>query len=204
MMLRINGGIVMIDVEEKTLQSFLYKAKQVANTKKSDQLIAWTEKLAPVELINIFNEAKNKGKNRVFWQNSAADFSIVGIGTAYTIVAEEDRFHRLEKEWMTLKEAALIHDPFEQVGTGLMALGGMDFDALQKKTALWEKYPTSELSSPEMVVVRHHDNHYVTYQWNLTADTNVEDIINEQQKLQAFLQPKEMIQYAGQKILAQE
>src|SRR5699024_12748734 len=55
-----------------------------------------------------------------------------------------------------------------------------------------------------MVVVRHHDNYYVTYQWNLTADTNVEDIINEQQKLQAFLQPKEMKQYAGQKILAQE
>lgn len=194
----------MIDVQEKTLQSFLYNAKQVANTKKSDQLIAWTEALAPVKLINIFNEAKNKGKNRTFWQNSAADFSIVGIGTAYTIVAEEDRFINLEKEWTSLKESALVHDPFQQVGTGLMAVGGMDFDPLQKKTALWEKYPTSELIIPEMVVVRHHDNYYVTYQWNVTADTNVADIVRGQKSLQAFLQPKEMKPYAGQKILAQE
>src|SRR5699024_994396 len=127
-MLRINGGIVMIDLQEKTLQSFLYKAKERAHKVGKTFFISWTEEISPVMLINVFNEAKNKGKNRQFWINSESDFSIVGIGTAKTITATEDRFHTLQEKWEQLIEEAVVYDPYKSVGTGAIALGGMDFD----------------------------------------------------------------------------
>ena len=203
-MLRIIGGIVMIDLQEKTLQSFLYKTKEKAVQARKALFISWSEKIAPVVMIDVFNAAKNKGKQRQFWTNGNKDFSIVGIGTTKTIIASDDQIHTLQQQWDTFVQDAIIYDPYETVGTGAIALGGMDFDSKKQRTTLWEKYETSALMVPEMTVVHHENNYYVTFQIEMNETTNIAEVLLRIEEMKQYLQPASLKKVSGQKIVAEK
>src|SRR5690625_4471198 len=191
----------MIELKEKTLQSFLYKAIDKAASFQKQQLVSWTKEIGAVPLVGVFHRAKNSGKNRIFWMNTTNDFSIVGIGTAHHIVAEENRFEQLQKQWQELLEEAMIHDPFHDVGTGLVSLGGMSFDPDKESSGLWDKYPTSQLTIPEMMVVHHKDKWYVTMNRFVRADEKMDSLLDEIQQLEDMLQGPSMNERSFQKIV---
>lgn len=194
----------MIELKEKTLQSFLYKAIDKAASFQKQQLVSWTKEIGAVPLLDVFHRAKNSGKNRIFWMNSTNDFSIVGIGTAHHIVAEENRFEQLQKQWQELLEEAMIHDPFHDVGTGLVSLGGMSFDPDKESSGLWDKYPTSQLTIPEMMVVHHKDKWYVTMNRFVRADEKMDSLLDEIQQLEDMLQGPSMNERSFQKIVTKK
>src|SRR5699024_9909312 len=128
----------------------------------SSQLLSLTKKIAPAHIIGFFEAAHKMQKNRLFWADVDNDFYIVGVGNIKTITASEDRYSELETEWKEIVSSSLIHNPFSQAGTGLLALGGMSFDPLKKTSSLWSNFPTGELIIPEFTLVKHKSDYYFT------------------------------------------
>src|SRR5699024_5421971 len=152
----------MIDIEEKLLDSLIYKAKTHAIEQGRSQLLSLTKKIAPAHIIGFFEAAHKMQKNRLFWADVDNDFYIVGVGNIKTITAREDRYSELETQWKESISKALIHNPFSQAGTGLLAMGGMSFDPLKKGSTLWSNFPTGELTIPEFTLVKNKSDYHLT------------------------------------------
>src|SRR5690625_7620947 len=112
----------MIQLEEKTLQSFLYKAKEAAIQLQKQQLFSWIKKITELDLLAVFQAAKDTGKDRSYWTNSANDFTVVGIGSTHKIInhRHHHRFEYLQNEWQQILADALVYNPYKEMGTGLM------------------------------------------------------------------------------------
>lgn len=169
----------MIQLKEETLQSFLYKAKEAAIELQNKQLVSWTKEIKKIDPLTVFYEAKSTEKNRLFWTNSANDFTIVGIGSAHKIIDDHNRFKHLQNQWYQLLEDAIVYDPYKQIGTGLMTIGGMSFDPLREKSTLWEKYPTSQLTTPEYVVVESKSKYYFTVNRFIHQEDDIAQVLAE-------------------------
>lgn len=172
----------MIELKEMTLRSFLYKVKEKAETKNTKVLFSWTKKIAPKDAIHIFDVAESLGKDRIFWRNHTGTLTFVGIGSVLQLIAEENRFQQLQRKWEEILQQAIIHNPYNEVGTGLVTLGGMSFDPLRPKSSLWEKYPTSQLTIPEYVFVQHKDQFYLTMNRLVHEDENIHKLYETLQK----------------------
>src|SRR5699024_2126861 len=147
------------------LMSFLYKVKEQAVMNKESQLFSWTKEIEPVDVLEVFQAAQQTEENRLFWTNHHHDFSIVGIGVAKKIVATENteaRFSKIQHEWKEIVEQAVIHNPYQQKGTGLTAIGGMSFDPERPTTSLWGKFPAGRMTIPKYVIIKVHDKYYMT------------------------------------------
>ena len=186
-MLRLTGGFYMIELKEMTFQSFLYKAVNKANKTSSKQLISWTNKINPLDLLSVFETAKELNKDRIFWTNSSNDFSLVGIGSVQKLIAHENRFQQLEEQWENILQHAMINNPYENIGTGLVTVGGMSFDPKRQKSKLWGKFPTSQMTIPEYVFVQDQDNFYLTTNVYVDGNIAVEQVINNISKVKEKL-----------------
>ena len=186
-LLRINGGFDMIDTKEMTLKHLLYKAQEAAVSVQTAQLVSWTKKIPTTNLLEVFRAAKQLNKDRIFWTNSTNDFSLIGIGSVHKIVAFDDRFHQVEQDWNQLVEGAMIHNEYNVSGTGLVALGGMSFDPLRERSELWEKYPPSQLTIPEIVFAQHKEDYYMTWNRLVEQTDNVEEMVHEMDSIEDTL-----------------
>src|SRR5690625_2844456 len=102
----------MMKMKEKTLQSILYKAKEVAESTRTKQFISWTEEIKPLSILHAFSTTENERLDRLFWSNSTRDFVLFGIGSAEKIIAtEDDRFNVLEEKWDKFVNRAIINNP---------------------------------------------------------------------------------------------
>src|SRR5690625_3801650 len=170
----------MVQLEELTFQSFLYKAIEKVNTIQEEQLISWTEKIHPLDLLTVFAVAEEMNEDRVFWSNSSNDFALVGIGSVHKLIADQNRYEQLQEKWQQLVDQAMIYNPFEEAGTGLISVGGMSFDPRRPKSVLWEKYPTSQLTIPEYVIIENKGTYFMTVnllvEQNISAEQIMQDI----------------------------
>ena len=204
-MLRLTGGFYMIELKEMTFQSFLNNAVKKANKTNSKQLISWTNKINSVDLLSVFETAKELNKDRIFWTNSSNDFTLVGIGSVQKIIAHENRFQRLEEQWENIRKDALIYNPYEDLGTGLVSIGGMSFDPKRQKSKLWDKFPTSQLTIPEYVLTQDKDNYYLTANLHVDGNTAVEQVVNNvSQVKEMILHPSTVSHESIQKVLAKQ
>src|SRR5699024_5318259 len=126
-------------------------------------------------------------KQRLYWKNSANTFEFIGIGSVHTIVAEDVMYHILKKEWQQLIDNAVIHDPFQQAGTGLTAIGGMTFDPLKAPTGLWENFPASQLVIPELFIVRSNREFFLTRNKYISAKSCLSSILAEMKQLETII-----------------
>lgn len=150
------------------------------------RLSSYTRKLAKEEMIDpvhFFNRAKVKANNRTFWGEPQNNFFIVGVGVAYNISAENNRYEETEKKWSRLKHSALINNEFHQAGTGLVAVGGMSFDPKRTKDQRWQHYPNSQLIVPEVMLTVDQDEQFLT--------TNV--FLNDKHLEQSFKEVHEQL-----------
>src|SRR5699024_290714 len=177
----------MIDTKEMTLKHLLYKAQEAAVSVQTAQLVSWTKKIPTTNLLEVFRAAKQLNKDRIFWTNSTNDFSLIGIGSVHKIVAFDDRFHQVEQDWNQLVEGAMIHNEYNVSGTGLVALGGMSFDPLRERSELWEKYPPSQLTIPEIVFAQHKEDYYMTWNRLVEQTDNVEEMVHEMDSIEDTL-----------------
>jgi len=173
------GGSSMIDIKGNLLESLIEQAKEMAIRKDKAQFLSLTEKIAPVHLLSFFDYIKKFEYDRTFWSDVENDFYLIGLGNIKQIKAYDNRYDELKLKWESFTKEALIHDECKQYGTGLIALGGMTFDPLKEKTALWEKFPTSELIVPEFIISRYKTNYYLTINRYVQAVDCFDKVVND-------------------------
>lgn len=169
----------MIDVEEKSIEALLDYAIQQANAYDTTKMVSYTKQIDTIDPLHLFEAAKPLNKNRMFWTSTEVDYSIVGIGQAWEIIADASRFTVTQKKWKTLLEEAVIHDPYQEEGTGIVALGGMSFDPACKRAKLWKNFQPSQFTIPEFTVIKNKQRCYLTMAVVVKPSDQLENLIDK-------------------------
>lgn len=174
----------MIEIKEEPINSLLDKAIQRANLYNDTQLVSLTKKVDKLDPVLFFEAAKQTNKDRIFWSSTIDDFYIVGVGKAYEIIAEESRFEMTKKQWSELLDKAIIHNPYDVPGTGILALGGMSFDPKKERTNLWKNYNPSKFTVPEYTLTKNNNKYYITTTMLVQSEDTTREIIAKLEKLE--------------------
>ena len=194
---------MMIDMKEITLKHMIYKVQEQAKSLQAAQLFSWTKEISSVDMLTVFQNAKQLKKDRTFWMNSDNDFALIGIGQADTLIAYQDRFTEIERQWNELKENAFIYNKYNLAGTGLVSLGGMSFDPLRERSSLWEKYPPSQLTIPEVTIANSDGRYFLTYNHYCYPEDDVENTVHKIEAIEnTLLYPKCIKNYPIGQIVA--
>lgn len=176
----------MIETKEALLESVLETAITRARIKNGVQLVSFTKNILETSPL-IFFEAGKTFKNRTFWTSTSEDFYLVGIGSVYQIKANKNRFQKTEDQWYGLLADAIIHNPYQMPGTGLLALGGMAFDPRKNKTELWKNFNHSTFTIPEYMLTKDGNSHYLTVNKHVGQDDDPEQLADEIKKTEIKL-----------------
>ena len=152
----------MIEMKENLVETMLDQAIDTAKLRNEDQLVSITIKIDKINPISFFENAKKTGKDRVFWSSTAADFYLVGVGNVTEIQAENNRFKKTEEVLNDILKKAIIHNPYQVPGTGVIALGGMSFDPQKQRTNLWKNFKASQFTIPEFLLTKNNEQYYYT------------------------------------------
>ncbi|QKY69762.1 isochorismate synthase MenF [Lentibacillus sp. CBA3610] len=176
----------MIEVKETSLQSMLDKAIDEAKEKQTSQLMSITKKIHKIDPLLFFEAGKKLAVDRTFWSSTAEDFHIAGVGSAFHLKAESNRLEQAETSWQKLLDEAMIHNPYETPGTGLVTMGGMSFDPTTRKSALWKNFSHLSFTVPNFMLTQWDDTCYLTI--NIQAGKNddaseLADELNEKESM---------------------
>ncbi|WP_345244383.1 isochorismate synthase [Pontibacillus salipaludis] len=167
----------------------LYKA--LSNRKHIDtpQLISVTTRLDSVDSLGFFQAGKVYQGERVYWTSADTVFTLVGVGSAYTFEAEQNRFFSTRQMWNDVLEEAIIDNPYEVPGTGPVALGGFSFDPLKEENGTWSDFPNSKVLIPMYLLTEWGEETYLTINIMIHPNDNEDELFNhvteEYQKLLA-------------------
>jgi len=168
----------MIDVKESNIEMKLQQAVDQATSRRKGQLVSITHNIDPVDPIHFFEAAKQLDKDRIFWSNAVDDFYLVGIGQATAIEPNQSRIDSIETKWQNLLRESVIHNPYALPGTGLIAMGGMSFDPIKKRSRLWENYSASHFTIPEYLLTKVEGAYYFTTTVIVDNKTDVSQLVH--------------------------
>ncbi|HLR81216.1 MAG TPA: isochorismate synthase [Bacillota bacterium] len=178
----------MIETKDGRLQSLIGKAmRQLTSHDNNRQLVSMTKKIKSQDPLHFFLAAKQLNMDRTFWTSSTEDFFLVGVGSVYEIVADDNRYEQTKSKWYALLEQAEIHNPYRVPGTGLIALGGMSFDPKKATSHLWEKYKHSLFRIPQFVLTKYKAQDYLTININIHKDDDPLQIAHQLTKQEQLL-----------------
>lgn len=166
----------MIDTKVELIESILDQAIQKTMKTNHIQLVSITKKIDTIDPLHFFESAKQLDGDRTFWSSTAEKFFMVGVGSTYKIEATGNRFAETDEQWRRVKQQAIVHNSFQQPGTGLVAMGGMAFDPGKDKTLLWENFSDSEFTVPSYILTKYGDDHYLTMNVNVSKEDLASDL----------------------------
>ncbi|CDQ39239.1 isochorismate synthase [Virgibacillus salexigens] len=170
----------MIEVQEQQVEDILQDAIQRITTSGKDfQLVSITKKIQTTNPVHFFEAALRLNKERVFWTSAKESFTMTGVGNAFEMDANENRFSFIESAWEQLRGQAVIYNPYEVPGTGLVSLGGMDFDPEKKRTELWGDFPSIYFTVPEYLLTKFENECYLTVNIKITKEDHVIQLSNQ-------------------------
>ncbi|RKQ29572.1 isochorismate synthase [Oceanobacillus halophilus] len=177
----------MIEIKHRQVEELIEKAIQKISKDEEYRLVSITNKIENFDALQFFEGAKHIEKSRTFWTNSDKDFYLVGIGQVYEILAEESRFTGTKKAWRDILSKALIYNPYESPGTGIVALGGMAFDPKKEPSAIWSNYKQSHFTIPEFLLSVNKDDCYFTVNIQVRKDDLPTQLANEIERVERIL-----------------
>jgi len=170
----------MIETKELNVSSILADAIEKACNQNKSQFISITKKIEKQDPFLYFEAAKQINKDRIFWLSTDEEFYLVGLGSVHEITAgEESRFSKTEKQWRQFLEEAIIYNPHQAPGTGVTALGGMDFDPRKEKSKQWENFKPSQFTVPEYMLAHNVEGTYFTVNMVVDKDSETADIVRQ-------------------------
>lgn len=153
----------MIDSKNESLLAIIEQGIEQAKIFSESQLVSLTEKINTYDPVLFFEQAKKLSDDRTFWKSATDSFYIVSVGSVMTIQAHDnDRYEKTYEKWERFRQQALIVNPYDQEGTGILTIGGMSFDPKRKRTKLWENYPHSSFIIPKFTFTRANHNCFLT------------------------------------------
>ncbi|MFD1361428.1 isochorismate synthase [Lentibacillus salinarum] len=177
----------MIEVKETSRHTMLDKAINRAKERHTSPLMSMTKKIRPTDPLAFFEAAKKLSMDRTFWSSTAEDFCIAGVGSAFDVKAETDRVEQAEISWKKLRHDAVIHNPYETPGTGLLALGGMSFDPAKRQSLLWKNFPQLALTVPAFMLTKQGNTCYLTINIQVQENDHPLQLERKLQQMEAVL-----------------
>lgn len=181
----------MNGMKEKSIKLFLNEIKTAMETNRKQQLVSITKKVAEIKPLSFFSAAEAITTHRNYWTSTIDEFTLVGTGKVHEIVVEKNEYEHLNDSWESLKADTIIHNPYEVQGTGLVALGGMSFDPLKKKTSLWDNFADTQLYIPEFLLTKEKDCFYLTINTYLSPEDDVSEIVTKLNEKETILMMSE-------------
>lgn len=194
----------MVEIKESLLETLLEEASNQANIRNKSQMVSITEKIDEMNPIDYFEAAKVLDQDRVFWSSTAEDFYIVGVGNSLEICAEESRFEETERQWNELLATAMIHNPYEVPGTGILALGGMSFDPKRKPSNLWREFQSSQFIVPKYMLTKYNNAYYFTVTHQVEIEDDYRQLSREIDREKQSLFVSEVIFPTGANVVTKE
>ncbi|NBJ69284.1 MULTISPECIES: isochorismate synthase [Clostridia] len=199
----------MIEVQDQQVEKLLRDAIHQMPLTKETQLVSITKRVEPKDPVLFFAAAAKLNKERCFWTSTKDSFSIVGVGNVFEISANQDRFHYTEITWKKLLDDVRIYNPFQAPGTGLVSLGGLDFDPQKPRTELWADFPRAKFTVPEYMLTKNMEDVYFTINLKIRKDDHpvqlmkaIEDV--ERMLFQASKDPHGVPHLVNSKVIAPE
>lgn len=169
----------MIEVKHNLVETLLDQAIAIAKTRNEGQLVSITNKIDDIDPVVFFENGKRIDKDRIFWSSTAEDFYIVAVGNVVEILADKDRFEETEFILSRMLHKAIIHNPYEVAGTGVVALGGLAFDPQKERTRLWSNFQASQFTIPEFILTKKNDQYYFTMIKMVRNDDKASKLLEE-------------------------
>lgn len=197
----------MIEVQDRQVEEILQDAIRHIPKQKNSQIVSITKKIEAKHPVLFFEAAAHLQKDRIFWTSTKDDFAIVGVGNAFEIIANEDRFYYTESTWKQLLKNTIISNPFHAPGTGLVCLGGMDFDPEKQQTSLWSDFPAIHFTVPEYMLTKNEDDYYFTINIPVHRGDHAEQLIKELYRTEKALfnheqLPSQQLQVLNKRVIA--
>lgn len=168
----------MIETKQYHVEKLIDQAIDAVNKSKEVHLVSVTEKIERIHALHLFAGAKQTNKDRMYWSSTDDAFTIVGIGSAYEMQAQNNHFEETKNAWHQLLERSFIHNPYTIAGTGVLALGGMTFDPKETQAELWKNYGRSLMTVPTYTVVQDKEVYYLTVTQAVDAHSEKNELLD--------------------------
>lgn len=165
----------------KTLTDFnerIYNGLSHIKQIDTPQLMSVTGELEEVNSFAFYQAGKAYQGERVYWTSTNEVLTMVGIGSAYTLEAEEDRFHTIQQAWKALIQDAYVDNPYEAPATGPVALGGFSFDPYDDSPSEWGDFPNSKVAIPMFLLTKTEKGDYLTVNIMVHPEDQVEELFH--------------------------
>lgn len=177
----------MIEIEEKQLAILIDKAINEMLSEDKAKLFSYTKKINKPNIYSFLQLAGDRKLTRSFWSSNSNDVTILGAGQAVTIQAKRQCFQSIENQWNELLKEAVIHNPFEKQGTGIVGIGGFAFDPKKESTQLWSNFPSGQITIPQIMVTKVDNQFYLTFNMYLHTNDHGFQLMEEYQELESYL-----------------
>lgn len=176
----------MIDIDIKRIDSILEEVVRNMGGKET-QLVVVTKKVQAIDPIRFFERAKKLEENRVFWASADGSFCVAGVGEQIEITTTHTNDQQMNHVWNELTKQAVVYNPYNVIGTGLFAIGGMDFDPLSERTTLWKNFKPNQFIVPKYFITRHMDSFFYTVSLQVNKSANITELVEELAQVEAEL-----------------
>ncbi|WP_181349505.1 isochorismate synthase MenF [Thalassobacillus sp. CUG 92003] len=169
----------MLRTKTSRLEELLDEALNNATATNQPKLISFVEKINTFNPYAVIDHAADIG-DRVFWHSADEDFVLVGAGSARKIMAtQNNRYTDIETQWNQLKEEAIIYDPYQEKGTGIVAMGGFSFYKDNQPSDLWDAFHASQMNIPAYLFTKKGDDYYFTTSVLVFPEDDTAELMNE-------------------------
>src|SRR5699024_9284326 len=118
----------MVELKEKTLESLLKQVKINAEKAKETLYASYTEEITSIHLIDVYKSESDHNEDLIFRHSYSDNFTSVGIGETAIISNQDDSSEEINHAWKELINKTTIHNTYKEIGSGMLAMGGLTFD----------------------------------------------------------------------------
>ncbi len=137
----------------QTLERELTLAVGATTPTTEERLICVTLPAPPVDSVAMFDAAEAAG-DRALWEQPAEQFSLVALGAATEVTAYgEDRVQQLTAAWWQLTAGAVVSETEGCPLAAPIALSGMAFQPVDKRSVAWQSYPDALFTVPRFLFI---------------------------------------------------
>ncbi|WP_033543886.1 isochorismate synthase [Planococcus sp. CAU13] len=156
-----------------------------------------TIEVARISALAFFEAGEKRFKGeRFFWQNPEKTHTIVGLGHAHVLAAEnhQSRFEDIKSNWQSLCKQIVNEESFVEP----VLFGGFSFDPLNKTKSVWHHFPEAYFTVPTFQLVLKNERAYISIHLiTKREDTfrEFDSLRNERDKLIHAAQVSEPVTY---------
>ncbi|MDY0408756.1 isochorismate synthase MenF [Virgibacillus soli] len=191
--------------EIKELQQLIQKALDDIG-EGQQKLVSYTKKVEQFDAIHFFQAVRKSYTKSAFWHTADNSLTLVAAGELIKVNGNgKKRIEQTKAALGKMFAEAVTYCPVKKKGTGLLVLGGMNFDSKQENGALWKDFPDSEFFVPEFLFSQLEENdYYLTTNLLVRHKDHADTVVKEYMKKEAALWNYPICHFTDNKLINEE